>query len=174
MHGAGEQCFQFRPNANQGSIWSAGAFLTRQLNPACYINFQAVGGNTRNTELDTNPGVITWDCSYSFSFSGTMTRMLLFENGQLPFYVFLNPGIVGGNAVWRCPWGTPPTLRSYSINCWMGLDNPAAGCILDAARLGGGPQRLGPGRRKLGERRRKQGTSKERPRNILGTSWEHR
>ena len=31
---------------------------------------------------------IMWDCSYSFSFSGTMTRMLLFENGQFPFYVF--------------------------------------------------------------------------------------
>ncbi len=47
-----------------------------------------VGGNPWNTELDTNPGAITWDCSYSFNFSGTMTRMLLFENGQFPFYVF--------------------------------------------------------------------------------------
>ena len=47
-----------------------------------------VGGNPWNTELDTNPAAITWDCSYSFNFSGTMTRMLLFENGQFPFYVF--------------------------------------------------------------------------------------
>ena len=47
-----------------------------------------VGGNSWNTELDTNPAAITWDCSYSFNFSGTMTRMLLFENGQFPFYVF--------------------------------------------------------------------------------------
>ena len=38
--------------------------------------------------MDTNPAAITWDCSYSFNFSGTMTRMLLFENGQFPFYVF--------------------------------------------------------------------------------------
>ena len=47
-----------------------------------------MGGNPWNTELDTNPGAITWDCSYSFNFSGTMTRMLLFENGQFPFYIF--------------------------------------------------------------------------------------
>jgi len=47
-----------------------------------------VGGNPWNTELDTNPAAITWDCSYSFNFSGTMTRMLLFENGQFPFYIF--------------------------------------------------------------------------------------
>jgi hypothetical protein len=47
------------------------------------------GGNTWNYNLDTNPtNGITWDCSYSFSFGGTMTRMLLFENGQFPFYVF--------------------------------------------------------------------------------------
>ncbi len=47
-----------------------------------------VGGNPWNTELDTNPAAITWDCSYSFNFSGTMTSMLLFENGQFPFYIF--------------------------------------------------------------------------------------
>lgn len=46
------------------------------------------GGNPWNTSLDTSPASITWDCSYSFSFSGTLTRMLLFENGQFPFYVF--------------------------------------------------------------------------------------
>jgi hypothetical protein len=49
-----------------------------------------VGGNSWNTELDTN-GIatnITWDCSYSFNFGGTMTSLLLFENGQFPFYVF--------------------------------------------------------------------------------------
>ena len=37
---------------------------------------------------NTNPNSITWDCSYSFNFSGTMTRMLLFQNGQFPFYMF--------------------------------------------------------------------------------------
>ncbi|HXT10848.1 MAG TPA: immunoglobulin domain-containing protein [Candidatus Angelobacter sp.] len=47
-----------------------------------------LGGNPWNTELDTNAANITWDASYSFNFSGTMTRMLLFENGQFPFYVF--------------------------------------------------------------------------------------
>ena len=35
--------FDYFPNANLGSFWSAGDFLTRQLSPACYINFQAVG-----------------------------------------------------------------------------------------------------------------------------------
>jgi hypothetical protein len=47
-----------------------------------------VGGNPWNTELDTNTAAITWDCSYSFNFNGTMTRMLLFQNGQFPFYIF--------------------------------------------------------------------------------------
>ncbi len=47
-----------------------------------------VGGNPWNTELDMNTNNITWDTSYSFSFPGTMTRMLLFQNGQFPFYVF--------------------------------------------------------------------------------------
>ena len=47
------------------------------------------GGNTWNYNLDTSPtNGITWDCSYSFNFGGTMTSMLLFENGQFPFYVF--------------------------------------------------------------------------------------
>jgi hypothetical protein len=31
---------------------------------------------------------IQWDCSYSFNFTGTMTRMLLFENGEFPFYIY--------------------------------------------------------------------------------------
>ncbi len=47
-----------------------------------------IGGNPWNTELDKTTNSITWDCSYSFSFPGTMTRMLLFENGQFPFYMF--------------------------------------------------------------------------------------
>lgn len=47
-----------------------------------------VGGNPWNTDLDMNTNNITWDCSYAFSFPGTMTRMLLFQNGQFPFYVF--------------------------------------------------------------------------------------
>jgi len=47
-----------------------------------------IGGNSWNTELDKTTNGITWDCSYSFSFPGTMTRMLLFENGQFPFYMF--------------------------------------------------------------------------------------
>ncbi len=45
-------------------------------------------GSSWNTNLDTSPIGIVWDCSYSFNFSGTMTRMLLFEHGQFPFYVF--------------------------------------------------------------------------------------
>jgi hypothetical protein len=47
-----------------------------------------VGGNPWNTDLDKSTNSITWDCSYSFSYGGTMTRMLLFENGQFPDYVF--------------------------------------------------------------------------------------
>jgi hypothetical protein len=47
-----------------------------------------VGGQPWNTELDTNANNITWDCSYSFNFGGTMTRMLLYQNGQFPFYLF--------------------------------------------------------------------------------------
>ena len=47
-----------------------------------------VGGNSWNTELDTNPAAITWDASYSFNFNGTMTRLLLFQNRQFPFYIF--------------------------------------------------------------------------------------
>jgi hypothetical protein len=50
--------------------------------------YTTVGGSPWNYTLDTNPSTIKWDCSYSFNFSGTMTRMLLFENGQFPFYVF--------------------------------------------------------------------------------------
>jgi len=46
-----------------------------------------VGGNSWNTELDTDPASITWDCSYAFNFNGTMTRLLLFQNGQFPFYM---------------------------------------------------------------------------------------
>ncbi len=47
-----------------------------------------IGGNPWNTDLDKTTNSITWDCSYSFSFGGTMTRMLLFQNGQFPFYMF--------------------------------------------------------------------------------------
>jgi hypothetical protein len=47
-----------------------------------------LGENSWNSELDMTTNNITWDCSYSFSFGGTMTKMLLFENGQFPFYVF--------------------------------------------------------------------------------------
>lgn len=47
-----------------------------------------LGGNSWNTELDTDPNSITWDASYSFNFDGTMTRMLLFQNGQFPFYIY--------------------------------------------------------------------------------------
>jgi len=49
--------------------------------------YTTTGGNPWNTSLDTNPATITWDCSYSFNFSGTLTRMLLFQNGQFPFYM---------------------------------------------------------------------------------------
>lgn len=49
--------------------------------------YTTTGGNPWNTSLDTNSANITWDCSYSFNFSGTLTRMLLFENGQFPFYM---------------------------------------------------------------------------------------
>jgi hypothetical protein len=31
---------------------------------------------------------IQWDCSYSFNFTGTMTRMLVFENGEYPFFIY--------------------------------------------------------------------------------------
>jgi hypothetical protein len=47
-----------------------------------------VGGNPWNTDLDKTTNGIVWDCSYSFNFKGTMTRLLLFQNGQFPFYIF--------------------------------------------------------------------------------------
>ncbi|HEX3627201.1 MAG TPA: hypothetical protein VH280_17480 [Verrucomicrobiae bacterium] len=50
--------------------------------------YTTVGGSPWNYNLDTDPSTIIWDCSYSFNFTGTMTRMLLFQNGQFPFYVF--------------------------------------------------------------------------------------
>ncbi len=61
---------------------------TATLDAKYYYYATGVVGNSWNTELDMNTNNITWDCSYSFNFSGTMTRMLLFENGQFPFYVF--------------------------------------------------------------------------------------
>jgi hypothetical protein len=50
--------------------------------------YTRIGGNSWNTSLDTSPTNITWDCSYTFNFGGTMTEMLIFENGQFPFYMF--------------------------------------------------------------------------------------
>ena len=41
-----------------------------------------------DTNLDRTTNSLTWDCSYTFSYGGTMTRMLLFENGQFPFFIF--------------------------------------------------------------------------------------
>jgi hypothetical protein len=35
-----------------------------------------------------NASNIQYDCSYSFNFTGTMTRMLVFENGEFPFYIY--------------------------------------------------------------------------------------
>ena len=53
---------------------------------AKYYNYN--GLNSWNYDMDTSPSNITWDCSYSFNFGGTMTTLLLFQNGQFPFYVF--------------------------------------------------------------------------------------
>ena len=50
--------------------------------------YSPTGGNPWNYNLDTNASTITWDCSYSFNFGGTLTKMLLFQNGQFPFYMF--------------------------------------------------------------------------------------
>jgi hypothetical protein len=50
--------------------------------------YTLVGGNPWNYDLDRSPTNIQWDCSYSFNFGGTMTQMLLFQNGQFPFYMF--------------------------------------------------------------------------------------
>ena len=50
--------------------------------------YATMGGNPWNYTLDMTTNAITWDCSYSFNFGGTMTEMLLFENGQFPFYIF--------------------------------------------------------------------------------------
>jgi hypothetical protein len=50
--------------------------------------YTTVGGSPWNFTLDTNPATIHWDCSYTFNYSGTMNRMLIFENGQFPFYNF--------------------------------------------------------------------------------------
>ena len=47
-----------------------------------------LGENSWNSALDMTTNGIQWDCSYTFNFGGTMTKMLLFENGQFPFYMF--------------------------------------------------------------------------------------
>jgi hypothetical protein len=50
-----------------------------------------IAANSDQLDLTTN-GVsgtgIQWDCSYGFHFTNTMTRMLLFENGEFPFYIY--------------------------------------------------------------------------------------
>ena len=50
--------------------------------------YTTVGGSPWNYTLDMTTNGIVWDCSYSFNFGGTMTEMLLFENGQFPFYIY--------------------------------------------------------------------------------------
>jgi hypothetical protein len=39
-------------------------------------------------QLDLTPTGITWDCSYSFHYTNTMANMLVFENGEFPFYIY--------------------------------------------------------------------------------------
>ena len=38
--------------------------------------------------MDITPAGITWDCSYSFNYSGIMSNMLVFENGEFPLYIY--------------------------------------------------------------------------------------
>ena len=59
---------------------------TAELDAKYYSTVQI--GNPWNLVVDTNPATITWDCTNRFSFSGTLTRMLIFQNGQFPFYMF--------------------------------------------------------------------------------------
>lgn len=41
-----------------------------------------------NDMMDLTTNGITWDCSYSFNYTGTMNYMLLFENGEFPLYIY--------------------------------------------------------------------------------------
>ncbi|MGA2750510.1 MAG: hypothetical protein ABSG59_17195 [Verrucomicrobiota bacterium] len=50
--------------------------------------YYAEASATANNTLDVSTNNIVWDCSYSFNFGGTMTEMLVFENGQFPFYIY--------------------------------------------------------------------------------------
>jgi len=42
-------------------------------------------GSSDTMDITTN---ITWDCSSSFNYTGTMNRMLVFEYGQFPFFIY--------------------------------------------------------------------------------------
>jgi hypothetical protein len=43
--------------------------------------------NAPNYNMDLTTNGIVWDCSYSFNFGGTLTEMLLFENGQFSTFI---------------------------------------------------------------------------------------
>jgi hypothetical protein len=50
-----------------------------------------IAANGDQLDIPTNgvaPTDIQWDCSYNFSFNGTMTSFLAFENGEFPFYMY--------------------------------------------------------------------------------------
>ncbi len=38
--------------------------------------------------MDITPAGISWDCTYSFNYSGIMSNMLVFENGEFPLYIY--------------------------------------------------------------------------------------
>jgi len=60
---------------------------TATLDAKYYCGTQIAGERTSNMTVYTTTN-ITYDVSYSFNFTGAMSRMLLFENGQFPCYVF--------------------------------------------------------------------------------------
>ncbi len=111
---------------------------TATLDAKYYVT--GLGENSWNSTLDMTTNSITWDCSYSFNFGGTMTKMLLFENGQFPFYVFgfrasknyqdvvgLDPGRIAVAPLANTYEGYPINITNLAVeaNSWSFASPPA-------------------------------------------------
>ena len=113
--------FDYFPNATQGSFWSAGDFLTRQLSPECYINFQAVGEYWFSMTIANQP----WDgwngslYSQYVTFPASGWGGLGFANGETTNANFVAIGVRASMFTTARPMQTPrgeqPTPPKPSI-----------------------------------------------------------
>jgi hypothetical protein len=100
-------------------------------------------------DLPTNgfdTSAIQWDCSYSFNFQGTMTRMLVFENGEFPFYLYafrastnlanvlgIDPGYIQVSPQANTFTGFPINMTSYAAEA----NYNSSTTLLNASGYGG-------------------------------------